>query len=335
MKVDIIIPAYNCHETINRALASCAMQKLDEGDEFTVTIVDDASEKGYENIAQYWNAVMDVQLVNKTENAGCGQARQTGIDYTDGDYFMFLDADDTLASPVAVKMLLREMKKGDYDVVMGDFIEETAQGTFVMHKENWIWCHAKMYKRRTIDRFLLRFNLTRGNEDVGFHCVLKNLTDNTSYIPQVIYMWENCNTSLVRGDSSGYKCGYGWRDFVENMAWAAEELQSRRVNKALIRDHVVYALCRIYWQYEEAKAVLPAENDANWAKIKEYYKRAVLPLVSDGGIDYPFIASTMLKLKREGGTEHIIPKMTFNQYLTKLGFFKDLAKAEADYGNDS
>ena len=138
MKVDIIIPAYNCHETINRALASCAMQKLDEGDEFTVTIVDDASEKGYENIAQYWNAVMDVQLVNKTENAGCGQARQTGIDYTDGDYFMFLDADDTLASPVAVKMLLREMKKGDYDVVMGDFIEETAQGTFVMHKENWI-----------------------------------------------------------------------------------------------------------------------------------------------------------------------------------------------------
>jgi len=335
MKVDIIIPAYNCHETINRALASAAMQKLDDGDTFTVTIVNDASEQGYEPIAEYWNNVMDVQLVNKTENAGCGQARQTGIDYTDGDYFMFLDADDTLASPVAVKMLLREMKKGDYDVVMGDFIEETPQGTFVMHKENWIWCHAKMYKRRTIDRFLLRFNLTRGNEDVGFHCVLKNLTDNTSYIPQVIYMWENCNTSLVRGDSNGYKCGYGWRDFVENMAWAAEELQSRRVNKGLIRDHVAYALCRIYWQYEEAKVNLPSENEANWNKIQEYYNRAVLPIVNDGGIDTQFITKTMLRLKKEGGTEYIIPKMTFNQYLTKLGFFEDLTKAEADYGNDS
>ena len=335
MKVDIIIPAYNCHETINRALASCAMQKLDEGDEFTVTIVNDASKEGYEAIAEYWNALMDVQLVNKKENAGCGQARQTGIDMTDGDYFMFLDADDTFASPVAVKMLMREMKKGDYDLVMGDFIEETPQGTFVMHKENWIWCHAKLYKRRTIDRFLLRFNLTRGNEDVGFHSVLKNLTDNTSYIPQVIYMWENCNTSLVRGDWTGYRCGYGWRDFVENMAWATEELQSRRVNKGLIRDQAVYALCRIYWQFEDAKAALPAETEENWKKVQEYYNRAVLPLIMDGGIDYEFIHKTMLKLKQEGGTEYTIPKMTFNQYLTKLGLFDDLKKAVADYGDDS
>ena len=335
MKVDIIIPAYNCQETINRALASAAMQKLDDGDSFTVAIVNDASAQGYEQFVEYWNAVMDVQLVNKKENAGCGQARQTGIDYTDGDYIMFLDADDTFASPVAVKMLLREMKKGAYDLVMGDFIEETPAGTFVMHKENWIWCHAKMYKRRTLDRFLLRFNLTRGNEDVGFHSVFKNLTDNTAYVPQVIYMWENCNSSLVRGDSNGYRCGYGWRDFVENMAWAAEELQSRRVNKGLIRDQVVYALCRIYWQFEEAKATLPDETEENWKKIQEYYDRVVLPLINDGGIDYSFVAKTMLKLKREGGTEHIIPKMTFNQYLTKLGFFSDLQKAEADYGNDS
>ena len=333
MKVDLIIPAYNCHDTINRALASCAMQKLDEGDEFTVTIVNDASKEGYEPIAEYWNALMDVQLINKEQNAGCGQARQTGIDYTDGDYFMFLDADDTFASPVAVKMLMREMKKGDYDLVMGDFIEETPHGTFVMHKENWIWCHAKLYKRRTIDRFLLRFNLTRGNEDVGFHSVFKNLTDNTSYIPQVIYMWENCNSSLVRGDSDGYRCGYGWRDFVENMAWATEELQSRRVNKGLIREQAAYALCRIYWQFEEAKVTLPAETEENWNKVQDYYNRAVLPLIKDGGIDSHFMAKTMLKVQSDSGASYIIPKMTFIQFLTKLGFYKDLEQAEADYDN--
>ena len=335
MRVDIIIPAYNCHDTIDRALASCAMQKLDDGDTFGVTIVNDASEKGYDEIAQYWSRLIEIQVIDKAENAGCGQARQTGVDYTDGDYYMFLDADDTFASPVAVKTLLREAKNGDYDVVMGDFIEETGIGTFVMHKYNWIWCHAKMYKRRTIDRFLLRFNLTRGNEDVGFHCVLKNLTDNVKYVPQLIYMWENCKTSLVRGDSNGYKCGYGCRDFVENMAWAAEELQSRRVNKALIRDHVCYALCRIYWQFEEAKKNLPGETEENWNKIQDFYNRAVHPMVMECGIDFPFLSDMMVNLKKEGGTEHVIPRMTFNQFLTKLGFFDDLKAVEADYDDNT
>lgn len=331
MKVDIIIPAYNCHNTINRALASCAMQKLDTGDEFTVTIVDDASAQGYQDIAEYWSAVMDVQLVNKTENAGCGQARQSGVDYTDGDYIMFLDADDTLASPVAVRTLLREMKKGNYDLVMGDFIEETPKGTFVVHEENYVWCHGKMYKRRMLDRFLLRFNLTRGNEDVGFHSVLKNLTDNIKYVPQVVYMWENCYGSLVRGDSVGYKCGYGWRDFIENMAWAAEELNKRKVNKALTRDLVAYATCRIYLQFEEARAELPAENDVNFKKIKDFYKRALKPIVLDGGINYEYIRETMTKLQAENTSSHIVPKMTLNSFLTKLGFFEDLKKAEEDF----
>ena len=331
MQVDIIIPAYNCHDTINRALASCAMQKLDDGDELTVTIVNDASAQGYEAYAEYWSAVMDVQLVNKSENAGCGQARQSGIDCTDGDYIMFLDADDTLASPVAVRTLLRQMKKGNYDLVMGDFIEETPKGTFVVHGENYVWCHGKMYKRRMLDRFLLRFNLTRGNEDVGFHSVLKNLTDNVKYVPQVVYMWENCNGSLVRGDSVGYRCGYGWRDFIENMAWAAEELNRRHVNKALIRDLVAYATCRIYFQFEEARADLPSENDINLKKIKEFYKRALKPIVLDGGINYEYIRQTMAGLQAENTSSHIVPKMTLNSFLTKLGFFDDLKKAQEDY----
>lgn len=335
MKVDIIIPAYNCHSTINRALASCAMQKLDDGDEFTVTIVNDASKEGYEMYADFWRHVMDVQLINKTENAGCGQARQTGIDYTDGDYFMFLDADDTLASPVAVRTLLREMKKGDYDLVMGDFIEETAKGSFVMHNENYVWCHGKLYKRRTIDRFLLRFNLTRGNEDVGFHSVLKNLTDNIRYVPQLVYMWENCNSSLVRGDHIGYRSGYGFRDFIENMAWACEELQERRINKALIRDQAAYALCRIYYMFEEAKRDLPEENDVNWEKIQDYYKRAILPILNDGGINLEFLNQIMQKLQRESDNSQIVPKSTFGSFLKKLGFFEDMKKIEEEETDDS
>lgn len=337
MKVDVIIPAYNCHATLNRALASCAYQILDEGDELVVTIVNDADEPGYENYADFWANLMEVQLINRNENGGPGLARQTGVDMTDGTYIMFLDADDVLASPVAVRTLLREMKKNNYDVIMGEFIEETPTGAFVNHGENWIWMHGKMIRRRVLERFLLRFNDTRSNEDVGYLSVLKNLTDRTKYVPQVVYMWINTNGSLVRGDSNGYRYGYGWRGFIENMAWAAEEMRKRYINKALIRDHVAYALCRIYYNYEDSRANMPDENKENWKKVQNFYKRAVLPIIIEGGLSLDFMKKTMQKLQRESDNSTIIPKTTYTAFLTKLGFFDDFKKycEQEDEADDS
>lgn len=331
MTVDIIIPAYNCEDTINVALASVATQKLDNGDSLLVTIVNDKSTTvpNYNAFVEYWSALFPIQTIDKEENAGCGQARQTGVDETDGDYFMFLDADDVLGSPFAVRSLVREAKRGDFDVTMGTFIEEDGDGHINQHGENWIWCHGKLYKRRTIERFLLRFNLTRGNEDVGYHCVLNKLTDRTSYINQVVYIWQNQRGSLVRGNRDGYAYGYGWRDFVENMAWAAEELFARNINRALVRDHSVTCLVRIFGQYQESLKKLPAEKEETTAKVIDYYNRAVKPFVLEGAMPYEVIAAKYMTMYPENAI-CCVPFMTLSQFLEMLGYYNDRKEIVTD-----
>ena len=64
--VDLVIPAWNAHATIDRALASAAMQT----EKPTVVIADDASGKSYADVAARWRGVLEVRLVRLDENGG-------------------------------------------------------------------------------------------------------------------------------------------------------------------------------------------------------------------------------------------------------------------------
>ena len=324
MTCDVIIPAYNCTATIDYTLASIAMQQLPTEDSLRVTIVNDASTDGedYAALAEYWSLMMPVDVINKTINQGCGQARQTGMDETCGDFFMFVDADDCLVSPHAVRNLLYAIE--DNDLVMGQFVEECADG-IVMHDLNFTWCHGKLYRRSFIQEHNLRFNLTRGNEDVGFNSLLSKLTDKIKYIPQIVYSWNNNTESTVRKDSTGYRCGYGWRDFLENIAWSAEEQMRRGVKGDVTKEFVVDLIPRLFFQYSESFLRLPEEREANLAKLREFYKRAVRPFVMMGQLTYEDVQKSYYKsVPHDGGLA--IPPFTYKDYLTKIGFIKDVKK---------
>ena len=324
MTCDVIIPAYNCTATIDYTLASIAMQQLPKEDSFRVTIVDDCSTDGddYEAIAEYWGMMMPVDIIHKRINEGCGQARQTGMDETCGDFIMFVDADDCLISPYAIRNLMYAME--DNDMVMGQFVEE-AVGGVVMHDLNFTWCHGKMYRRSFIKENELRFNKTRGNEDAGFNSLISKLTDKIKYIPQIVYSWNNNTESTVRKDSTGYRCGYGWRDFLENIAWSAEEQMRRGVAGEVTRDFVVEMIGRFYFQYSESYVRLPDEREANEAKLREFYRRVVRPFVKMGQIDYAMMQKSYYK-NAPVDCGLAIPQFTYKEFLKKLGFIKDVSK---------
>ena len=317
MKLDIIIPAYNAHGTIDKALASIATQKLDSEDEMRVIIVNDASPDGdYNACAAYWSSVLHVAVVNKKVNGGCGQARQTGMDVSDADAVMFVDADDVLGSPFACRTLLAEIKNG-CDMAVGEFIEETIRKTIVNHGMNWIWCHGKMYSLKFIREHDIRFNLTRGNEDVGFNSVFHALTDNIVYIPQVVYIWQNYSESTVRKDADGYSYDYGWRDFIENMAWAVEEMGKRGVSEDFICDFDETILARMYYQFAGAHKHFPEKDGENIAKLREFWERACAPYaekLTDEGLEENFLKLTM----QDGGNIITIPHLTYEAFLKEL-----------------
>ena len=328
MTCDVIIPAFNCTATIDYALASIAMQQLPPGDSYRVTIVNDASTDGedYAALAEYWSLMMPVDVINKTINQGCGQARQTGMDETCGDFIMFVDADDCLVSPYAIRNLMYSME--GYDLVMGQFVEETSGG-IAKHELNYTWCHGKMYRRSFIQEHDLRFNMTRGNEDAGFNSLISKLTDKILYIPQIVYSWNNNTESTVRKDSTGYRCGYGWRDFIENISWSAEEQMKRGVKGDVTRDFVCDMIGRFFFQYAESYVRLPEEREANEAKLKEFYRRVVRPFVVMGQLTYADAQRSYYKsAPMDSGLA--IPQFTYKEFLNKIGLIKDVKK----YGNN-
>ena len=100
--VSFIIPAYNSEKTIERTISSILNQ--DDSDvEFEIIVVDDGSTDNTGNIVRKYERT--VRYI-KTENCGVASARNTGVKYARGDYYIFVDSDDYVS-----QSLLSDMQK--------------------------------------------------------------------------------------------------------------------------------------------------------------------------------------------------------------------------------
>ncbi|PSU33113.1 glycosyltransferase family 2 protein [Photobacterium lutimaris] len=86
-EVSVVIPNYNCLQTLPRAIESIRMQ----GVPVEIIVVDDGSSDG----SRKWLAQQsDVKLL-LTERTGASQARNHGIEHCSNEWVAFLDADDS------------------------------------------------------------------------------------------------------------------------------------------------------------------------------------------------------------------------------------------------
>lgn len=75
--IDIIIPAYNAHETIDQTLYSINTQINKEL--FKVYIVNDASNQNYSNFVDKYSNSLDIEEITIEKNSGPGVARNIRI----------------------------------------------------------------------------------------------------------------------------------------------------------------------------------------------------------------------------------------------------------------
>ncbi len=345
-KISIIIPAYKAQETIIRTLSSIAEQTiLDKVDK--VVIVNDCCPNGdYQKFVKMFSPFFNVRELKLEENGGPGVARQAGIDDTKGEFFTCIDADDTFNGAIALEIL--------YTGINENKVIKCASGTFmqlgedvkhiVPHQNDMVWMFGKLYRREFIEKYRIKFNSTRANEDTGFNTHVRLLCDNHNeqirFIPEVVYCWHNKKDSITRINDGQYgydQCFCGWTD---NMIEAIQNVRKLRPFSGSVNQWTVSVLMNLYFYYIETVARKPVFADQNWEYVKKFYHACYKRIeedITDEVLSEMYSMASMDK-SRGGSLIGIIPCMGIREFLDKLkkekysekDIYKVWAKMEED-----
>jgi glycosyltransferase involved in cell wall biosynthesis len=178
--VSVVIPCYNHGKYLPDAIDSVLSQKHKNVE---IIVVDDGSTDCTKQMVENrYAGVEEVKYVYQN-NQGLSAARNTGIDNSTGDYFVFLDADDWLVGE-ALRINLRVMKKdpelayvsGGHIIInerLGDSVtrNEKVEGDYFQNllQGNYIGMHGTvMYSGWIFDEFRFDTHL-RASEDYDMY----------------------------------------------------------------------------------------------------------------------------------------------------------------------
>lgn len=113
MLVSIIVPVYNGEQYLKRCVESLLIQPNAE-----IILVNDGSTDDSGRMCDEYSRKYDNIHVIHQKNAGDGAARNAGLEIFQGEYVMFVDADDYIPADTVEKMLfVAEQEKAD--IVIG------------------------------------------------------------------------------------------------------------------------------------------------------------------------------------------------------------------------
>lgn len=285
--IDIIIPAYNAHETINRAIDSILTQTYQN---WHITIVNDGG-KPY-NI----NNVDSLTELRYDENKGPGYARNYGIEHTNCEYIMFMDADDMLWDENSLMILNDHMLSSERNVMVISGIGEQLKNDDVILKiDNSSFTHGKLYKRDYLNKYNIRFNNSSCCEDVGFNYICYMLR--TSYekfveINDVTYFWRYNTNSLGRNDVVTWEYCTTFKGYIDNIIYAFNFVDNYGVNTI---SKKAINMFKLIYRYDKTMEKHSEFNRINSEALLRYYKEIYKPI--KGKVGNKLIDSVMDMLK--------------------------------------
>lgn len=154
---------------------------------------------------------------HEVPNGGPGLARQYGIDHSDSEYLMFIDADDVLYYVGALWPFYNAASQGHQMILAGYW--EQIQGTpytYLVHDNKDVKAvYGKWYKRSYLEMLNLRFlpdlPIYEDTYFVGLACILA--TDKC-YLEEIVYMWLCNPKSITRNEENKFN--------YQNHIWARE-----------------------------------------------------------------------------------------------------------------
>lgn len=214
--ISVIIPVYNAEKFLSAAIESVITQtRID----WELILVDDGSTDESANICdQYAEQHSSIRVIHQT-NRGVSSARNGGLAVAQGEFIVFMDADDVIA-PVYLQHLLLRQQKTEADLVCTGYelTDETLQrirnrgeiynGLYnvedfpLLIRNDWVILGAvwgKLLRRSLINKYMIRFNerLNFGEDTLFIYCYISvcmqiDISDNR------LYFYRQYNTSLSK-----------------------------------------------------------------------------------------------------------------------------------------
>lgn len=199
MKISVIVPIYKVEKYLNQCIDSILKQTFED---FELILVDDGSPDNSGAICDEYAAIDKRVVCIHKENGGLSSARNAGIEIARGEYIVFIDSDDFIAS----NML---------DVIYGNMVNYSADisgiecAKFSHELPALIRNKRIKYKKKKLMQFVMQKNrlycavryLYKSSilANQRFDCSIK-LGEDQMFIFDYVY---KCN-SLVMSNYNGY-----------------------------------------------------------------------------------------------------------------------------------
>ena len=327
MKIDVIIPCYKAHKTLPRLLGSILSQTILE--DLKITLVNDGDEKDYQEIIKPFKNFMDIQELKLEKNSGPGTARRYGYENTNNPYVIWADADDTFYGAFALQELRYLIKNENTSISVGNFLEEETviinpeDIKIELHRNDLIWIFGKLYKRAFLDKFDIKMNNTRSNEDNGFNTLCKILSsevDKIQFVNNPVYLWHSTENSITRIDNCDYTYNASFKGYVDNMLWVFEELKriEKTHNLEAFQERIIYEkihiLINLYSYYIETLGLEPKYAKQNLEHSKRYYNQVYKSIENE-------IPKEMFEMVWHEVIEGAFVENRFNNFIPAISIF--------------
>lgn len=203
-KVSVIVPVYNVEKYIRKCLDSLVNQTLKEID---IILVDDGSTDSSASIIKEYEDKYENIKYYKKDNGGLSDARNYGMQYANGKYIAFLDADDYVDISL-YQTMYEKAKKEDSDIVDCNFywtyrnknkkdIGKKYEGKKEMLEKGRVVAWNKLYKKELLDEANIQFPKGLIYEDVEFFYKLIPYVQRVSFVKTPLIYYIQRKTSIA------------------------------------------------------------------------------------------------------------------------------------------
>lgn len=260
MQVSIIVPAYNSADYLPKCIKSLQTQTLSD---YEILLINDGSTDATGIICDsYAERDSRIRTFHQSNN-GLSEARNFGIREALGEYVLFVDSDDWIASDTC-NLLYQKALEENADIVFSTMSYWNADNTtykvgdklglfsqeVVMNGGNCLrrmlktGCYTPMvcgnlYRKQFLDTFNLRFS-GRVHEDERFSPIVIYYAERVTYLTGEYYFYRQHEVSIMHS--------FDLKERMKALVDISNSLCSFAINQMVKVQMCPDVLCSLFWQ---------------------------------------------------------------------------------------